>query len=104
MTRPKMYFPSMTTEEVLSYASQYAETDLEKALAELLVDALEAGDALDLEEMLSWELNDAGEDLASAIRGIVSEEDMLRIERDVIDAVEKYELRVNAAYVNHQKG
>lgn len=32
MPAPKVYFPSMTTEEVLSYASQYAETELEKVL------------------------------------------------------------------------
>lgn len=33
MLAPKVYFPSMTLEEVLRYASQYAETELEKVLA-----------------------------------------------------------------------
>lgn len=36
MTAPKVYFPSMTTEDVLRYAEQYAETELEKALRESL--------------------------------------------------------------------
>lgn len=41
MISPKVYFPSMTTEEVLSYASQYAETELEKALTEHLSGTLD---------------------------------------------------------------
>ena len=36
MSRPKVYFASMTDSEVLSYATQYAETELEKALMEIV--------------------------------------------------------------------
>lgn len=104
MTRPKVYFPSMTTDEVLRYATQYAETELEKALAESLEVAIDDVAGMEKADQLSWELNDAGEDLVSAIKDILAEEDMLRIDGDVIDAVEKYESRVNAAYVENQKG
>ena len=36
MSRPKVYFASMTDDEVLRYATQYAETELEKALMEIV--------------------------------------------------------------------
>lgn len=101
MSRPTMYLPSMTTEEVLSYASQYAETELEKALYERLMAALEDCDSLESEEALSWELNDAGEDLVSVVSDIIDEGGDRCI---LIAGVERYESRVNAAYVKHQRG
>lgn len=44
MEKPKMYFPTMTDNEVISYAVVHAETDLEKALLERfesIIDELE---------------------------------------------------------------
>lgn len=35
-SRPVVYFPTSTAEELLSYAESYAETALEKALTEIM--------------------------------------------------------------------
>lgn len=98
MSGPKVYFPSMTPAEVLSYASQYAETELEKILAERLGETMAVVDALENESSLAFELHDAGEDLVASIKldGGVGDSGW--------DAVDDYESRVNAAYVKYQKG
>lgn len=98
MTRPKVYFETMDFDEVVRYASQYAETDLEKAMLAQMEACDDLASELEKERDLAFELNDAGEDLVSAIRDIISEED------DVLDVIESYERRVNVAYVKNQKG
>lgn len=43
-TRPVVYFPSLTDEELLSYAESYSETSLEKELSVRLKHFLEESD------------------------------------------------------------
>lgn len=96
--RPKMYMPMLSESELLRYAGQYAETDLEKELlvrVESCLDEMytedQVGDKLDVLLVAGGNLKEAVVQCAEDLDHDVS----ITLARDqLLDAVEKFNMEV----------
>ena len=88
-----MYLPSMTTEELVRYASTAATTDLERELVKHAMALLEDCDDNDKMQDQVFHLSSAGVDFANAVRDIAAMQDDVGVvmTNKLLDIIEKFE-------------